>query len=138
MRTRTHGLDDGKNNRPVRVSLACCRKPIGPLTAQQDADALAAHPPLSSRGARPDGTCGRHSRQSAPADLSAIPPIRGMAGLAGDRFDAGQTADSGTPVGATRSAISWEMPVNRPWAVDGLVGEPLVDRGHDIFPNTKR
>src|SRR3546814_13523414 len=109
MRTRTHGLDDGKNNRPVRVSLACCRKPIGPLTAQQDADALAAQPPLSSRGARPDGTCGRHSRQSAQADFSAIPTLRGMAGLASVRCEAdrksvvyGKSVSVGVDLGGRR------------------------------------
>src|SRR3546814_537523 len=55
--------------------------PICPLTAQQDAAAFAAQPPLSCRGARPDGTSGRHRRQSAQADFSAIPPVRGMAGV---------------------------------------------------------
>src|SRR3546814_6456807 len=39
--------------------------PICPLTAQQDAAAFAAQPPLLCRGPRTDGTSGRHRRLSA-------------------------------------------------------------------------
>jgi len=48
----------------------------------------------------------RHRRQSAQADFSAIPPVRGMAGFTRQRWEIWTGRPRAQPGGARRSALA--------------------------------